>query len=670
MDMTAEVPKGPASNPASPEGAERNPTSNLLKLKSAITSFDLASRVQDGMTREQMDEMLLRNQIQSKDFISSDNVIQVDGLRGFFDRDNEGYKAALSTDEFDQYDAGYAGIYSLQLSNPGVNIETEIREMTGDLQTNIVLNKLIANAKLPEDTEENKRLLKLLKYRELFLKSQGAYYLGIHGARLFTEDAISQEGFPDIPGSRAFPITPIHLLAALKNPHLRAEYDQVMRPLESSEFAGKAWRLELRNAIGSNLTEEAKSILVSNLTDLVSVIETTEDLEQFKESMQLFKLAYRTIPEIGRQASDILVRNLDRILERGQPYEMTGYIQDIYYYGNEQHVRELRPHLISMLTGTERTAAQAGRIINGIHDLVPEETDYFLNLVLESAMVNRNQMVRDWEQSHTEAPRLALFNNLESVIRLEAARPGIVRVLHDRFGISDFARYPDNILIQQYEERDDLNRPYGVVLYPRADNSGAFYQDKEVFDKLAEQLNGRYSLRIYEAGSRLEVAKRFALANRTYGGNHKISFAVLGGHGTADSIQFGATDLSQALEGLDQAQNLENVFENLKTLKDRLNRGKITSNDFPGSPNQISSRILTEFFEENPTIILVSCSTGKVAGIAQTMSNLGAELIAPDADTNVRSITTSFDENNKPHFEVEYTRDAEGKVYKAGNPLQ
>ncbi len=107
----------------------------------------------------------------------------------------------------------------------------------------------------------------------------------------------------------------------------------------------------------------------------------------------------------------------------------------------------------------------------------------------------------------------------------------------------------------------------------------------------------------------IEIRKR-------YGDAHKISFAIIAAHGGQYAIQ--------------------NLLSTRELEKQRIQR-------------------VTDFFEEDPTIILVSCSTGKEYGIGQGLSEtLGMHIIAPNKPTNINSIHTEIKEG-KIQFSVTYS---------------
>ena len=41
----------------------------------------------------------------------------------------------------------------------------------------------------------------------------------------------------------------------------------------------------------------------------------------------------------------------------------------------------------------------------------------------------------------------------------------------------DFGRYPVDVLVEQYDTRDDQEKPYGIVVFPEDDHNGSFYDE-------------------------------------------------------------------------------------------------------------------------------------------------------------------------------------------------
>ena len=182
----------------------------------------------------------------------------------------------------------------------------------------------------------------------------------------------------------------------------------------------------------------------------------------------------------------------------------------------------------------------------------------------------------------------AMSEIVYTVSSLEKERPCISSVLQSEFGISWFARYPEELLIEQYDKRGIKDLPYGIIIYPQADYNQAFYSEfsnRNIFERLGDQLKGKYEIKIFEAKNSLELVHALNKSRKEYG---KISFAIIGGHGSKDSIVLGNSVFNpERKQGvLDQAHVA--------------NKG--------ASSLQLA-------FIENPTIILVSCSTGELGGI-------------------------------------------------------
>lgn len=301
-------------------------------------------------------------------------------------------------------------------------------------------------------------------------------------------------------------------------------------------------------------------------------------------------------------------------------------------FGLREHLREKPNDSSSMayclLSGNRRLRSNAAEILAG--EIMPFG-------------VEPGKAIDAWrmscKKSVAELSRV-ITNNLYYITDLERKHQGIARFLSEEFGIYDFSRYPEELLTRQFEERDRTDLPYGVVLYPRHDHNGAFYNTKRALESLGKDLGGIYALRIGEGEDKIEIVKMLRKLNRKYGKQHKISFAVVGGHGTPTSIQLG-TDSEW-----DEKQMIHS-----SDLNDRRAQRK-------------------SYFEENPTLILISCSTGANEGIGQELSRLfGATVIAPKVDTNISNMRAAVNEQGELEFIVEYNQ-AESSVFTKGNSVK
>lgn len=178
---------------------------------------------------------------------------------------------------------------------------------------------------------------------------------------------------------------------------------------------------------------------------------------------------------------------------------------------------------------------------------------------IKSLDINFSKLTEAWKTSHPGNHIEIVRRNLISIVELEKQRPGIVKTLHEMFGINCFARYPSALLVKQYDERLS-NKPYGVFAIAISDSiKGAF--NNQTFTEMMTNLHNSLTshglgVRIVEARNKFDYAKRFISLDRLYGERRtnrmslrrdgadkgtKISFVVNVAHGSksADALVWG-----------------------------------------------------------------------------------------------------------------------------------
>jgi hypothetical protein len=265
-----------------------------------------------------------------------------------------------------------------------------------------------------------------------------------------------------------------------------------------------------------------------------------------------------------------------------------------------------------------------------------EEIGSYLNSEVERIGLDLHELEEAWKQAGFERQQREFrMYNLSQLLRLEKKIPGAAVELFHRFGIADFARYPLEVLIEQYENRDNAESPYGIILYPRSDWNGAFYKEEDMLRELNSSLDGEYKLRIVECESKWDIGRQLLSLDAAYAqkeNGNKISFAIICGHGNKEGIDFGQKD---------DHQNL--------VIDDLAGKGVRRSGSF---------------FNEHPTLVLISCATGEAGGIGEALSKtFNATVVAPSGNTNADSIT--YDSSSKM-FAVKYRR-VETLIYKDGH---
>ncbi len=126
-----------------------------------------------------------------------------------------------------------------------------------------------------------------------------------------------------------------------------------------------------------------------------------------------------------------------------------------------------------------------------------------------------------------------LVDNMNAVLHLERQRSGICQVLRKEFGIRNFFRYPPEVLIAQYDNRNVVTE-IGIVAVALYDHNGYFYQGfvqnkvLNLFARLQNEqtLGKKYGLMVYEIEDSRELARAI-----THSQSRKLLFGMIIGYG-------------------------------------------------------------------------------------------------------------------------------------------
>lgn len=221
----------------------------------------------------------------------------------------------------------------------------------------------------------------------------------------------------------------------------------------------------------------------------------------------------------------------------------------------------------------------------------------------------------------------AFAKNIETIRSLEKERPDIVKFLISKFSIYNFGRYPESLLIKQYDEYENQNMPYGIVLFAEDDHNAFLFENKDELEEMAKELKGKYVIRFMEANGKIELLRLLTRLRLKYGQNHKISFAVVGSHGNKELLTLG---------NIDNHEDREILIEDIIAYGGRKYK----------------------LFDENSTVILLSCRSGQGGGIGSKISKvMDTTVIAPNFDSGLSSITPIINGDHLK-FKVRYTHEA------------
>jgi|GEM_PF-5573079 len=249
---------------------------------------------------------------------------------------------------------------------------------------------------------------------------------------------------------------------------------------------------------------------------------------------------------------------------------------------------------------------------------------------LEQAGVDRKMsrdIVSSWRVTRegNHYPTEIVIANVLAIRALLKHDPDSVGKLYRLFGITHFGRYPVEVLMDQLSGLADKKNRFGVFISAYDDWNGAFYSDRQNIGSLWRQLKKiGYRMRIIEARGRPSLARRLISLKQRYG--RKMEFRVIMGHGSRSSVTLGRSGQFSDLES-----------EPADTKK--------------------TAEFGQELFVAGAPMLFISCSTGKLGGIAQSYSRLfGGDASGPKENTSVERIQVHKGKSGLPVFTVEYRK--------------
>lgn len=330
--------------------------------------------------------------------------------------------------------------------------------------------------------------------------------------------------------------------------------------------------------------------------------------------------------ERGLAATEFAIALAKSPYERDQAIEAMGAI-------NKEHVPAIYDELSRKFDKKNPTVADYVKKLN-------EDLRIYKKVLLQAGFSADSfpfeQLVPAWIDAHyaydesseaIESYTTEIKGNIETMIALETAEPGACVALNKEFGVKTFGRYPTKMLIEQYRQRNK-DIPYGLVIYPRADHNGAFYQDAGLFKKMLTDTRAiGVGIRVMEVDHAVDLPLALIATNARYGytptddekkktAKHLLSFAILGGHGSPYNVTLGRPELGRG--------------------------SAITTGDIGGSDIAVAKN----FFEDGATGVLFSCKTGQ--GFTPLLSvRLDMPFIGPAHNSHPTSVEVKKHPNKK-----------------------
>jgi hypothetical protein len=224
-----------------------------------------------------------------------------------------------------------------------------------------------------------------------------------------------------------------------------------------------------------------------------------------------------------------------------------------------------------------------------------------------------------------------------TALDLEQRNPGIISYLYKQCGLTDFVRYPAELLERQYAERENLDCEWGLAMYARSDWNLALAQQQDALRELA-QSTPEIVTRFVECRNGLDVARRFVSMTEQYG---DFEYGVLSAHGSEESISLG----------------VDNRVGTRLTVKEI---SGLLKNPYAKQKNRLSAEV---------PVAVLSCKGGVDGGVAETISKeTGSFAVGGSMNANIRSLRVVEDDMGRRRFETRYTQ-GEAVSYAAGEVI-
>lgn len=149
--------------------------------------------------------------------------------------------------------------------------------------------------------------------------------------------------------------------------------------------------------------------------------------------------------------------------------------------------------------------------------------------------------------------------SFEVMQSLEDKVPGSVKILHEKFGITNFQRYPEEILLNQLQDGES-NKNIGLLTFAVNDWNGAFDNQSNIWSKIYDNQKENLDFKIVECGSNIDLARQ--LISLKENNDKKVSLAVLSAHSSGESFSLGEEN-SISTEDIEKyGPKLKDIFSN------------------------------------------------------------------------------------------------------------
>jgi len=432
-----------------------------------------------------------------------------------------------------------------------------------------------------------------------------------------------------------------------------------------ASFIQTASELQSRGVaqLGAPLSH-AISLLEKHIDDCGEVFEEKKEdfllLDRYPgiEALKTLSIAaeYSHDPAAKKKALGYIENAIPAIIAQIKPstenrYQFVKYIQpllQILSQGTIEAKNQAKQILLTMLQSS--SGEDIINIFTPTHEISRSylrtyENDVFsaIQSHLSNFNIDPEGMMSQWKSSdkqisdHTKQMWRFRARTIPAALRtlseLESHHPDVAKTLQEEFGLSNFFWYPSDMLIRQYEERENHDKPYGVVWAPKIDEQNWVSGSMPAIHDLFANTNEDVSIRFMEAKRKdgpSGIGKRLDDFHERYyagGEGHKISFMIMLGHSflsATDTIHFG----------------------------DEWNEGGYLRTSDLRKP---TVQKYVDYFTPNPSLILASCKVKDTFGVV-IKDLFGVDLQASEELVNCITSITPNVEDDDVHLDASFTR--------------
>lgn len=152
--------------------------------------------------------------------------------------------------------------------------------------------------------------------------------------------------------------------------------------------------------------------------------------------------------------------------------------------------------------------------------------------LLDAWKIGWPQTEADLKDSHISLHE-GTMRNVAMILKMEKARPGAVAILNREFGICNFGRYKESLLLKQIDRMEDTSRPYALIATAMFDYNGASASEAYVIADLDKDYQDEVNVRFVEFMEPDELLAIFDQMDAKYGVEQKIKMIMVIAHGNA-----------------------------------------------------------------------------------------------------------------------------------------